>query len=327
MKKENSYTTVSTKDMSHADWLSYRKSGIGGSDAGAICGVNSYRSPADVYLDKISEDIEETDNEAMRQGRDLEDYCAQRFMEATGLKVKRSNAIYRSTEHPFMIANVDRLIIGENAGLECKTCSAYSADQWKDGAIPESYQVQCQHYMAVMGWDFMYLACVILGKGFVYQKLDRDDRLIESLVTLEASFWNGNVIPRCMPKPDGSKAYDSILNQTYPEGKRESSIPLLGFDFELRRREELLELIGKMETECKEIDQKIKLFMGDNETAESNRYRVRWNSVESDRLDTKKLKEEEPAIYEKYLRHILSRRFTVKAQPILELPKALPEAA
>lgn len=321
------YTSVSSRDMNREEWLRYRKSGIGGSDAGAICGVNPYRSAADVYLDKTDDEIRETENEAMRQGRDLEDYCAQRFMEATGLKVKSSHFIYRSMEHPFMLANIDRSIVGENAGLECKTCSAYSAENWKDGTVPESYQIQCQHYMAVMGWDYMYIACLILGKGFVYQKLARDEKLIGGLIAIEADFWNEHVQRQVMPRPDGSKAYDSILNRSYPKGKRESSIPLLGFDFELRRREELVELIGKLEKECNEIDQKIKLFMGENETAESSRYQVKWSSLETGRLDTKRLKAEEPEVYEKYLRYISSRRFTVKAQPVLELPKKLPTAA
>ena len=109
---------ISTKDMTHEEWLQARKSGIGGSDAGAICGLNPYTSPLAVYQDKVSQAVEEKDNEAMRQGRDLEDYVARRFMEETGKKVRRANVIYKSTENPFMFANVDRLIVGEDAGLE-----------------------------------------------------------------------------------------------------------------------------------------------------------------------------------------------------------------
>jgi putative phage-type endonuclease len=79
-----------------------RKTGIGGSDAGAICGLNPYSSPMKVYQDKTSSTISNEDNEAMRQGRDLEDYVARRFMEETGIKVRRSNYMYRNEEYPFM---------------------------------------------------------------------------------------------------------------------------------------------------------------------------------------------------------------------------------
>ncbi len=82
-------TMISTINMSREEWLKLRKSGIGGSDAGAICGLNPYSSPMKVYQDKTSEDVSDLDSESMRQGRDLEDYVARRFMEATGLKVRR----------------------------------------------------------------------------------------------------------------------------------------------------------------------------------------------------------------------------------------------
>ncbi|MCI8548835.1 MAG: hypothetical protein HFJ38_08160 [Bacilli bacterium] len=145
------YTTISTTGMDRKTWLKLRKSGLGGSDAGAVCGLNPYSSPANVYLDKISDEIKDKDNESMRQGRDLEEYVAKRFTEETGLKVRRSNKLYRSSEHPFMLADVDRLIVGENAGLECKTATAFQAEQWKDRKVPTHYLIQCLHYMAVTG--------------------------------------------------------------------------------------------------------------------------------------------------------------------------------
>ena len=196
------------KDINRIDrseWLGLRKSGIGGSDAGAVCGVNPYRSALAVYQDKISEDLSDDDNEAMRQGRDLEEYVAKRFSEATGLKVKRSGFMYRSDEHSFMIADIDRLIIGEKAGLECKTASAYSSDKWRDGAIPESYEIQCRHYMAVMGFTHMYIACLILGKDFIIRRIDRDPEMEKAIISIEESFWNDHVIPKVMPDPDGSR--------------------------------------------------------------------------------------------------------------------------
>lgn len=137
------YEKLSTANMNREEWLQLRKTGLGGSDAGAVCGLNPYSSPVKVYHDKTTDVMEESDSEAVRIGHDLEDYVAKRFMEATGLKVRRSNYMYRSKEHPFMIADVDRLVIGEDAGLECKTVSAYNADKWKNGNIPLHYIMQC----------------------------------------------------------------------------------------------------------------------------------------------------------------------------------------
>ena len=91
------YETISIANLTHEEWLRLRKTGIGGSDAGAICGLNSYSSAIHVYNEKTDKEIHDLDNESMRQGRDLEEYVAKRFMEETGLKVRRKRTIAHTT--------------------------------------------------------------------------------------------------------------------------------------------------------------------------------------------------------------------------------------
>jgi putative phage-type endonuclease len=298
--------------MKREDWLKLRKAGIGGSDAGAICGLNPYSTPMSVYRDKTSVHISDEDNEAMRQGRDLEDYVARRFMELTGLKVRRSNMMYRSREHPFMIADVDRLIVGEDAGLECKTASAYNADKWKNGEVPAHYLVQCHHYMAVTGKNKWYIAVVILGQGFQYAEIKRDQAVINDLISIEEAFWNVNVKAGVMPDPDGSKICDEIIARYYPSAKKGQAVPLIGFDKKLERRQEIDVLIKKLEIESNQIDQEIKIYMEEAESAVSDKFRVSWSSYESARLDSKRLKSEQPEIYQKFSATNQSRRFMVR---------------
>lgn len=304
---------IPTKGMSREEWLRLRKTGIGGSDAGAICGLNPYVSAMKVFEDKTTEGVGDTDSEAMRQGRDMEDYVAKRFMEETGLKVRRSNMMYRSRENPFMIADVDRLVVGRDAGLECKTASAYNADKWKDGRIPPHYLIQCLHYMAVTGKREWYIAVVILGVGFQYRKLTRDDRMLEKLAAVERAFWENHVMAGAMPGPDGSKACDELLSRYFGTARKKSSIPLVGFDAKLERREELLAMIGKLEQEQNQIEQEIKCFMGDNERAYNDRYNITWCNVDSKRLDTKRIKEERPEVYRDFSKVTTCRKFTIKA--------------
>lgn len=304
---------VSTKEMEKTEWLRYRKLGIGGSDAGAVCGLNPYKTAMEVYQEKISDHVEELpDSEEMRQGRELEDYVARRFMEATGKKVRRANFMFQHEEFPFMLADVDRMIVGENAGLECKTASPYMKDKWEDGKIPMHYQLQCYHYMAVTGADHWYLAVVIYGREFKYYRIDREEEIIQNLIQIEADFWNHHVVERQMPSPDGSKLADSVIADYFQKSVPES-IPLTGFDEKLKRRQELLELMTKMETEKKQIEQELKMYMGEAETAENDYYRVSWKTVCSSRLDEKRLKEEEPEIYKRYKKETVSRRFLIKA--------------
>lgn len=307
------YEKIPISNMSHEEWLALRKTGIGGSDAGTVCGLNPYGSRMKLYHDKTGDVTEELDSEAVRQGHDLEQYVAERFMEATGLKVRKSNFMYRSKKYPFMIADVDRLVVGEDAGLECKTASAYNADKWKDGNIPLHYAMQCFHYMAVTGKRTWYIAAVILGREFIYHKLTWDDRLIAGLVEAEKSFWENHVMSGVMPGPDGSKACDGVLEQYFGRAREKSAVELVGFDDRLMRREEILASIERLEQEQKQIEQEIKLFMRDNELAQNGRYKVSWSNVDTARLDTKRIKQEQPEIYKKYVNVTSSRRFQIKA--------------
>lgn len=308
-----SFAKIPTKNLSHNEWLRLRKTGIGGSDVGAICGVNKYSSPVKIYQDKTTDTITEINNEATRIGHDLEDYCARRFMEETGLKVRKSNFMFRSTEHPFMLADVDRLVIGEDAGLECKTTNILNASQWKNGQIPISYVMQCYHYMYCTGRKTWYIACVILGKEFVYRKLTWNDDIINNIVSIEYDFWQNNVLKGIMPEPDGSSSSDNIISSMFPTAENKDVIKLTGFDEKLSKRDSLISEISQLEKEKKKIEQEIQIKMEDSEFAENDTHRIKWSNVETVRLDTQRLHKELPNIYNQFLKKTVSRRFQIKA--------------
>lgn len=304
---------ISTNGLSHEEWLRYRKQGIGGSDAGAICGLNPYVSPMSVFYDKTNEEIETYDNESMRQGRDLEEYVACRFVEETGLKVRRSNAIYQNEKYPFMQANVDRLISGKNMGLECKTASAYNADKWVGDSVPAHYEIQCHHYMAVTGAEAWYLAVLIMGREFKYKRIERDEELIRNLISIEQEFWEEHILTGNMPDPDGSEISNEVINRYFPAAVK-NSIPLpSSLNEQLKRREEIIHLAKKLEQEQNQIEQKIKLFMGEYEEAFNEHYKVSWSNVDTVRIDSKRLKEERPDLYRDFSKSSQSRRLTIKA--------------
>lgn len=302
-----------TKDLSREQWLGIRKQGLGGSDAAAVCGLNPYRSPVAVWADKTAEGPTEIpDTEAMRVGRDLEQYVASRFTEVTGKKVRRKNAIMQSEDHPFMLANVDRVIVGENALLECKTTSPYNADQWADGKCPESYEIQCHHYMAVTGAEKVYLACLILGREFVIVEVARDEEVIRSLQTIESEFWESYVVTKEMPPPDGSDSAKEIISQMYPGGDEEA-VELPELADSLKRYDELDAMISQMKSEKDQIKQMIWMGMKDAETAYIGDRKVTWKAPkQSYTVDDKRLKAEMPDVYEAFKKpKRRTRRFTV----------------
>lgn len=195
--------------MDRAEWLALRNTGIGGSDAGTVLGVNPYKQPLQLYHEKRGElepdDL--SDNEAVHFGNALEDVVAAEFSQRTSLKVQRHNDMLRHPEHSFMIANLDRLVwdgdkkpahrgeIRTKTLLECKTALGRFTDKsaWgPDGTdeVPESYFMQCQHYMAVAAADLCYLAVLMAGPEFRIYTITRDEEIIEVMIEREREFWN-----------------------------------------------------------------------------------------------------------------------------------------
>ena len=302
---------VSTLNLPKEDWLRYRKCGITGTDAGAILGLNPYRSAFQVYHDKISDTIENIDNEAMRQGRDLEDYVAQRFSEETGFKVRRANAIYQSEEHPLLLADFDRLIVGQKAGLECKTVSPFSADKWADGKIPAHYLAQVDHYLAVSGFDCWYVAALIFGRELVIHKIVTDKQVLSDLIDEEERFWTNHVVPQIPPAPNGCECDTQQINQMYEVDNRDKTADLSALHGLLDKRQELSDQIEQMEQEKTAIEQQVKLQMQDAAYGTAPGYKVSWVSSESKRVDSQRLRKEQPDIFNQYSKNVSSRRFTI----------------
>ena len=298
-----------TKDMDRSIWRELRRLGIGGSDAAALCGLNPYATPFQVYADKKGLATEIEDNEAMRVGRDLEEYVASRFTEATGKKVRRCNYILQSVSHPCMIANVDRMVLAERAGLECKTTSLWNKSDFENGDVPPTYYVQCQHYMAVTGFDKWYLAVLVLGSGFHWYEVTRNQSDIDALIKLEEEFWSRHVEKDEAPPVDGSSA--AVLNRMHPIGIAETKA-LEGMEPVAKS---LIELMGKqkeLDTQIEALKNQIKVSMGDAEFGSLPGFSASWKNVLRKTLDTAKLKQEHPEIYEQYARESVTRRFTLK---------------
>lgn len=218
---EKNLTRISTRSMSRQAWLAERRKTIGGSDAAGIVGLSRYATPYTVWADKTGRLPEQEDNETMRQGRELEEYVAKRWEEATGKRVRRSNALLYNPSYPFAHADIDRTVLGEDAGLECKTTSALNLRQFRNVEFPEQYYVQCVHYLAVTGCQRWYLAVLVFGRGFFTFTLERDQAEIDALMAAEERFW-ALVEQDTPPALDGLEATGEALQALYPNSRNSS---------------------------------------------------------------------------------------------------------
>lgn len=279
----------------HEEWLEIRKKYIGGSDAAAVVGLNSFSSPYTVWADKLGKLPPKEDNEAMRLGRDLEDYVAKRFTEQTGKKVRRKNFILWNSDYPFAHANVDRLIVGENAGLECKTTSVLNLKSFKNGEFPENYYVQCMHYMAVTGYKKWYLAVLILGKEFKVFEIERDEDEIKALMEAEREFW-ACVEKGEPPMIDGSEATTNTIKTVLAESNSDTPVNLFAYDSTLEQYIALTKQIKELENLRDEMANKVKVFMDSSAKGESDKYNVSFASALRQSFDSKRFAKDNPNI-------------------------------
>lgn len=305
---------ISTKDMSRHEWLLERQKGIGGSDAGVILGINKYRTAFELWLEKTGQvDPMEIDNEAIYWGNEMEDVVAKEFEKRTGKKVRRSNFMYSHPEHPFIKANVDRLVVGESAVLECKTANAFLAKEWEGDEVPATYLVQVQHYLGVTGKEKGYIAVLIGGNRFIWKEIERDEELIQMIFDAEKHFWEYHVQQGHAPELDGSSAAEQYLKEKYEkaESKKEVVLPSESKDLLLQyiKIKDDEKLIKTAKTE---IENKLKAELKDAEIGTADSFEVSWKNQSRTSVDSKVLQKKFPDIYKQVLKESSFRKFGVK---------------
>jgi len=300
-----------TKEMTYEEWKQQRRNGIGGSDAAAAIGLNRWKSRLKLYLEKIGELEDNVDSEATYWGRILEGVVAEEFTRRTGKAVRRVNAILIHPEFEWMIATIDRKVVGENAILEVKTTAAWNNKEWEHDEIPQEYIIQAQHYMAVTGADLTYFAVLVGGQKLLIKEFVRDDELIEMIIREEQKFWQ-MVENRTPPKLDGSVDAKEILSYMYPTAIEGSVIELPTYESTVEEILALGKQIKELEQMKEEKENKLKAEMAEHEIAYVGKYKVSWKNISQSRLDTKLLEHEQPEIYKKYLKENNFRRFSIK---------------
>lgn len=283
----------------HSKWLYVRNKGIGGSDAGIIMGLNPYKSINDLWLEKTNQVEQEdlTDNEYVYWGNQLEDMVAKEFAKRSNYKVRRMGTV-QSNEYPFMIANIDRWIVGENFGLECKTANAFAGKNWEDDELPDSYYCQCLHYMAVTGAPCWYIAVLLGGNKFIYKKIDRNEDDIKTLIKEENKFWD-LVKTKKAPPVDASKACANALNVMF-KGNKDSETVLPDKALELIKNiDESTEIIDKLKEDVQLNKNKLMALMGDFEIGRVGNRKVTWKMTKGrESISISKLKKVDNASYE-----------------------------
>jgi len=312
---------VKTQDLSRAQWLSVRKGGIGSSDAGAAVGLNPYKSQLQLWMEKTGRDgnLPKTDpndeTSPLYWGTLLEPIVAAHYTKRTGNRVRRINAVLQHPKESWMLANLDREVIGapDVQILECKTAGINGARLWQEG-VPEYVQLQVLHQLAVTGKLAADVAVLICGQELQIHRIGRDEAMITRLIQLERQFW-GYVERDEAPPADGSDSADVALRCLYPQDHGQtldlSDDLAMGAVFsDLLAVRQQLDANTQLEAQLK---QHIQQRMGDATKLVFETGDVTWKrSKDSQGLDVASLLAAQPELLQRYrLVKPGSRRFLV----------------
>ncbi len=275
------------QEEKRADWLLQRRQGIGGSDAPAILGLSRWRTPLDVFADKVGYGDNVTQTEAMEWGLLLEPVLLAQYAARTGRTVDTwpAHTVWCHDTIPWLRCTPDGFAVREDGALGClqlKTASVLAEREWEEEEPPVAYQVQLQHEMAATGCSWGALVCLCMGYApkLRYWEVARDDAFIEKLLAQEAVFWK-RVQDQDPPPPFSPEDQANWLRRFYPVSEVLTvTLPseLVGVDAALaaiRARKKV------METEETELENRIKAVMADAEVGLLPGVRYAWKTSKS----------------------------------------------
>ena len=306
MKKNAALRLVDTRTLDRQQWLSVRQGGIGSSDAAAAVGLCPYKSQLELWMEKTgrtpAEDALPGMDDPRYWGTLLEPYVAVAYSQQTDRKLRKVNAVLQHPSFPYMLANIDREVVGcPNVQiLECKTAGEWGSKLWRDG-VPEYVQLQVQHQLAVTNQQAADVAVLLCGQRLEIHRIERDEEVIARLMVLEARFWQ-YVTTDTEPPADGSESAGKALRQLYPGGGNTLDFcedrALSDTFAELVALKDELEIRGK---DAERLKQTLQQAMGDAARAVFATGEVSFKRAQDGTsLDTKRLTQDHQALVARY---------------------------
>jgi len=291
-----------------------RQKYLGGSDVAAILGISPWKTPLDVYLDKIQPPVEVTDERKLRlftRGKRMEPYVVDLLAEEEGLTIVGRGNRYIDKQHGFMAAEIDAET-DDGRNVEIKTVSPFKAKEWGEedtDAIPVHYTAQAMHGLMVTDRKICIFGVLIGGDDFRVYRIERDDEIVGAIREKEVEFW-GRIQRFDPPDPstpnDLMRLYGAQDNGDFVEATEE----IIG-DYEALKHKKLL--ARELEKEIDALTGNIQLYMGARSLLMVNGSpAISWKRQESRRFDQGAFKAVHPELFEQFKTVSESRVFRIK---------------
>lgn len=284
---------------------------IGCSELAAAVGVSPWKTPYALWMEKTGRaEPEYIDGRLqVRLGNDLEDLVAQYYAAETGRKVRRPQSFF---QREMLIGHVDRRIVGERRGLECKTSLSKWAKSWSDDAdgIPEHYLVQVHGYLMLTGWDAFDVAVLRAGPEFRVYTIHPDPELHERLWDAARRFWD--CVQSDTP-PAPITINDCGLRWPQDDGL---GIPADGETLaRIADLRSIKDCIAREQAQAEALELEIKSRMADASALLDgfNRPVATWKTQTSTRIDSAALRREHPDLAAQFSKTTTSRVFRLRS--------------
>ena len=295
------------------EWLSIRKTGIGGSDAAAALGVSRYKSQYELYLDKINPAIESEEfNFDMERGKALEPVIRKWYSLNKGKELVAMNAILRSSEYPFMLASLDAE--PDNKIFEFKT--SRSKEGWGEPGsdqIPQEYLIQVQHSLIVTGLPVADVAVSFFAGAPELYTIEANKELQEIIIEGERTFWE-----KVQNKIEPDLATDDDIKIKYAQSKPGKTYSFSGGAATIKELKAFKSEADNAYERAEHLKKEVQNLMQDAEVLidenDPSIILATWKTGKAaETFNTKLFKAEHPEIYNQYLVQGSSqRRFLIK---------------
>ncbi len=259
-----------------AEQMQSRRNTLGASEIAAVCGLDPFRGPWDVWADKLGLDIREEFAES-DMGHLFERPLLEHYSRKTGVALTYPETMIHPL-HRWVSATPDG--IASDRVVQVKVVGANMAHKW-DAGVPEYVVCQVQWEMFVTGIPLAVVVACVGGTDYRALDVPADSEIQQSLFDLGREFWEGYVLTGAPPDPDASEACRKALSVRH----RKHGTELVPATRELVEMAYQHKRLGASLTSLKEerdaIGNTLRLAIGDRSGFEWEGGRCNWTTDKS----------------------------------------------
>lgn len=347
----DAFIAYETKDMDRQEWLNIRKSGIGGSDAASVLGLNPYRSSISVYIDKIPmikkcvgekfyadndtdsiHDVAVSDQGRYVHGEYTNDkYTKEAKDEKVNYKMELGNKLEDFVAKEFSektgkkVRNINGILKNEKYPFALANIdrAVVGEKAFLECKVTNSYSKKVWQVGVPIHYQIQvnhYMAVTGATHCYVAALIGNEELVIHKLKRDEEiidEIMNLEALfwDKCV-LGDNIPVPDGSLDyskvlQEYYKDSKEEELILFEQESVINRYDEVVELYKDLDLEKKKIEQYLQNQMKEYEIAFIGDRRLTWKKQERKSIDTKRLKAELPEIADKYMKTTTSRVFRI----------------